>query len=162
MNNGDVAPVEKPEEEIRPGDLVQIRAASFSEAKMTPIDLFNVGWPNMFLVLEAFDHEGKKCLRLDPCCEWMVNRATGAFLCRGHYTKYFEKVHEAVIREPKKGDRKTSVQLPFVGDVVSLDYQNEEENPTLLLQVKGLRGPIGLSGEKAREIAEWAKNAGIL
>lgn len=150
----------KKTEDIQTGDYVKITNAAFEKVRtMSPIDLFHTGWPNEFLVIAVFEHEGVRCLRLDPCCGWLRNRATGQYLCEGHPVEYFEKT-DPLTHEKSKDDRHFSLEV-LGQEAVSADFSDKGRNPSLSLKVPGIRHPIILSGKVAKDLSKMAQDLGV-
>lgn len=160
--------------EIKAGDIVavtdEVLKAKGILAKMTPRCLIEkVGWPNEFLVKETFESEKDGfCLKLDPCCDHLIEDwNTGRPRCYGHHAFLFKKVGS--VTPPNKetapveveppdnpGDRISSVSLPFLGEVASMSYRDDEKNPQLTINTAGkatvLTGPLAkLFAAAARE-----------
>jgi hypothetical protein len=148
-------------EQFAPGDVVKMREAVLTSGMvdMTPLVLFRDGWPNEFQVVEAFDSAkaGGPCVALKPCCLFMENHATGAKLCKGHPSEYFEKVRRE--RIPKKGDKAASVSVPWVGAVAGFRYHEDEDHPEASFHVMGRE--VKLEGVAAKFFKKIVDSYGI-
>lgn len=161
-------------EDIRPGDVVAITPAALRMARlstMSPRLLYQIGWPNAFQVMHVFDtEEDGVCVTLDACCMNLVDRRTGKNRCTGHPVVFFEKLEperpkgkaekEQPERQRKPGDRGTSVSVPWIGELASIDFQEDEHNPTLTINIAGKRTMF--TGSLAKIFAEAAKQSNIL
>lgn len=146
--------------EIKPGRFVRIKPSRMDEFRnFTPKDLFEIGWPNKFLVWGVFeDRDGKTCLKLDPCCDHMVNRATGQHRCNGHHADIFELVEfDPEDLEEVRGESHVSVDL-FGWRAFAADYHEGEK--TIVLKTPVSRAPVVLTGEIFKGLAEQAKALG--
>lgn len=144
--------------EASPGDFVGIKLWATDEVRMTPNDLHKVGWPNRFLVCDVLDLDGEIHLMLDPCCKWMVNRASGQFLCHAHPARYFEKI-EAAERTPSRNDRYFGISTPL-GEIASVDFMENDHQSTAVVNVMGK--PVVLQGKVWKELAQKAVEKGLL
>jgi hypothetical protein len=164
--NGNVEPSPEAEqysgEKLVEGDVVGLSPAALRTdrlRKMTPRILHKIGHPNEFIVLDTFENESDgACVVLWPCCFRFVNRKTGRELCQGHSVDYFEKLGS--LRTPKKGDKSSSLVLPFLGEVLGFDFQEDEATPKLNANVFGMKGEA--SGTWAKLIKKLAEDANIL
>jgi hypothetical protein len=156
-------------DDIRAGDVVCLTPEAIRRAPrfMGPIKLYSIGWPNQFMVVHVFEHEGKKTLSIMGCCNHLIiNRRTGAFLCTGHDAKWFRKiavtpeVPKEAPRERRKGDRLTSIEAPLIGEVGALEFQDDEQNPALILRAFGQK--ITLTGKVALDARDLAKDNGLM
>jgi hypothetical protein len=125
-------------EEFEAGDIIRLKTSVLTndEVLMAPIDLFKIGHPNEFLVVEAFDGgDYGPCVTLRQCCFLFENHSTGLTTCKGHPAIYFEKMRKDRIKQ--KGDRLASVKIPWVGEVAAFEYEEDEENPTAKFRIAG-------------------------
>jgi hypothetical protein len=164
--NGNVTPPEdvpqKAPEKFEEGDVVGLTQAALRIGRlelMTPRLLRQIGHPNEFIVLDAFksDEDGV-CLTLWPCCFRFVDHKTGKKRCQGHPSVYFEKTGS--LRMPKQGDKSSSLILPFLGEVLGFDYQEDESNPEIQANVFGMKGSA--SGYFAKMLKKLAEESKIL
>lgn len=157
---------EKPQEpeNIQAGDIVAVtdkvlKAKGLLE-NMTPRCLIEkVGWPNEFRVREVFETaKDGVCLKLEPCCEYLVEDwKSGLPRCSGHHAFLFKKIGNtnvpgketpaADVEPPRNpGDRLSAVSLPFLGEVASMSFRDDEQNPQLTIKTGGkatvLTGPL--------------------
>lgn len=154
------------QEKFADGDVVAITQAALRIGRlalMTPRVLYGIGHPNEFVVLDVFETESDGvCLALWPCCHRFKDRKTGKKICPGHPAVYFEKVGS--IRSPKKGDKSSSLVLPFLGEVLGFDYEEGDEeggeNPKMNANLFGLKG--GASGYWAKLLKKLAEDAKII
>lgn len=158
-DNGNISRISdtKPAGPIQPGDYVRIRVDDLESVDMSPKSLFNVGYPNEFLVLATFDYKGVKCLTLEECCEKLKNRATGQFLCSGHHEKYFEKTEPL---EHRRTSQRRFVALEAFGMSASVEFLDGQKK--LLLKTPWTPDGISLSGKVAADIAEAARSIGLM
>lgn len=146
-------------EDIKTGDYVKLRQEAFDKLRTSSsVELFKIGWPNEFLVVGVFEHEGIRCIRLDPCCVWLRNRATGQYFCEGHQEEYYEKT-EPFEHNRSKDDRHFSLEV-LGEEAVSVDFSEKGPHPSLSLKVPGIRHPIILSGKVAKDISKLAEGLG--
>jgi hypothetical protein len=163
--------------EIKAGDIVavtdEVLKAKGILAKMTPRCLIEkVGWPNEFVVRETFEHEKDGfCLKLEPCCDYLIEDLnTVRFRCGGHHAFLFKKIgsvnpvkeSDQVEVEPAKnpGDRLSSVSLPWLGEVASMVFSDDEQNPRLTIKTGG-KATV-LTGPLAKIFAAAAKDNNLL
>lgn len=164
--NGNVRPDEavhgSDNGEIREGDFVRITPAALKMARlsmMTPRLLYQIGHPGIFQVVHAFEtKEDGICFTLGECCRYYVDRRTGQYRCSGHPSIYFEKIAEE--RKHNKGDRSTSVSVPWVGEVASVDFVDDEANPKLTVKIAGK--PTVFTGMLAKIFGKAAQDNKIL
>lgn len=136
--NVPVRPEVRPIEQFTPGDVVKVREAVLAsdDVDMSPITLFADGWPNEFPVVEAgTTPKGVPYVKLKPCCNFLENHTSGAKICKGHPSEYFEKVRRE--RVPKKGDKAASVSVPWVGPVAGFRYHEDDDHPEATFHVMG-------------------------
>jgi hypothetical protein len=159
--------VEKTEEKkqaFEEGDVVALTPSALRIGRiqgMTPRLLYTIGQPNEFMVLHVFETEADGlCLALFPCCLRFVDRdRNGQVRCKGHPAVYFEKVDKR--RIPKKGDKSSSVHLPFLPfEVAGLHYEEDEENPRLTLNLFGKR--VDTTGPLSKFLKKLAEENKIL
>ena len=82
----------------------------------------------------------------------LANRKTGAILCNGHDAKWFRRIPvqgeepeapeakpkaKPPIRERRAGDRLTSLEVPFAGELAAIEYLHDTENPSIALRFLG-------------------------
>jgi hypothetical protein len=144
------------------GDVVGLTQAALRIGRlelMTPRLLHHIGHPNEFIVLDAFESgEDGLCLSLWPCCYRFLDRKTGKKRCQGHPAVYFERVGS--LRMPQKGDKSSSLILPFLGEVLGFDYQEDESNPALQANILGMKGQA--NGHFAKMLKKLAEDAKII
>lgn len=159
---------EKPAEVFKAGDIVSLteRAIKAAPRLMSPKRLFSVGWPNEFQVVHVFETpEDGTCLFLNPCCQNLVKR-NGAWACQGHPVIFegitiFQKTTPEVAKRPRrKGDRTTSIMVPFLGELGAIEYLEDEEDPGLVLRILGQQ--TAMKGSVAKAVAQFAKENGLL
>lgn len=158
---------------FEPGDIISLTAAALRKKKlvnMTPRLLYEIGHPNEFLVLETFEHPvDGPCVALSCCTRQMdengkpivrfVDRKTGKMRCNGHRSNYFEK--KSFKRLPKKGDKSTSIHIPFLPfELAGVHWEEDESNPALKVSVAGKE--VGLTGAFAKLLKNVAEENGIL
>ena len=131
------------------GDVVAITQAALRMGRlagMSPRILYRVGQPNEFLVIETFETAvDGPCIRLMECCgRGMVDRdKNNKRRCNdGHPALFFEKVD--VMRMPQKGDKASSVFLPFLGEVAKFEWHEDENTPAFVANLGGKK--IALTG----------------
>jgi len=160
---------EKPEKPARdetpadvvPGEYVSIKDWVFEDGwKMTAIDLVKIGWPNKFKVCDVSEEKGKPFLSLDPCCDWMVKPGTDEIRCRRHPASMFFKL-AGMDRTPAAEDRYASFDIPW-GNVLGVEFLDDEKMPVINLRLAGGRKPFSLSGPLARDLRDRAKEFGLL
>lgn len=156
-------------EEIKPGDYVRLTDAALKHGPrmMGPLKLYSVGWPNLFQVVHKFEENGVQYLSIGCCCKnLLLNRKNNARLCSGHDQKWFRKMsigtteEQEPEREPRKGDRLTSIELPVLGEAAALEFLDNEQNPLLVMRVLGQK--VVLNGQTAVDIAKFAQANGLL
>lgn len=155
------------EEKFAAGDIVAIKPSVLrSRMQLTPKSLYRIGHPNKFLVFSTFVHEEKgPCVALTSCCS-IPGMAFGFEdpedrskpLCSGHPYRHFEKV--GIHRLPQKGDKSASFST-FLGDIFRLDWEEDEHNPKLAVEVFGVK--LGsASGPLAKFMKGMAEDGKIL
>jgi len=158
----DVQSQEKPL--FQEGDVLALTQAALRKGgtfqKMSCRLLYAIGWPNEFLVIRTFeDPENGPCVRLWPCCGTLVDRQKNQFRCGGHPSVHFQKID--VVRMPKKGDKTSSVVLPFgIGELLGFEYHEDSENPEFVARVAGKEGV--LTGVLATLLKKFAESANII
>jgi hypothetical protein len=159
-------PTRKPKDEtpadVVPGEFVGVKdwVVRGNEVRMTPLTLLKIGWPNKFQVLETYEKNGKPALRLDPCCGWMKKPGTEVNACEGHPAGLFVKNADAE-RIKSKDDRYSSLEVPW-GEVLSLEYLEDEKMPAIVLRLAGGKRPFAVSGPIARDLHQRAKEFGLI
>lgn len=165
--NGNVRRDEKPRAEEIPhlekGDVVALTAAVIRRrdyANMTPRLLYEIGHPNEFLVTDAFDTpEDGLCVQLYPCCRRFEDREKGKIRCTGHPAILFQKIKR--VRQPKKGDKSSAIQIPFLDQALAALYYDEDEvSPTVRASILGKE--VALSGPIAKMVKQFAEDNNIL
>jgi hypothetical protein len=59
---------------------------------------------------------------------------------------------------PQKGDKSSSLILPFLGEVLGFDYHEDEQNPEIAANVFGMKGSAsGYFAKVLKKLAEEAK-----
>lgn len=149
-----------PPQKFEEGDVVALTQAALRIGRlelMTPRLLHHIGHPNEFVVLDAFDTgDDGPCLSLWPCCYRFADRKTGKRRCQGHPAVYFEKVR--ALRTPKKGDKSSSLVLPFLGEILGFEYEEDEQNPKFNANLFGLKGAAsGYFAKVLKGLAEEGK-----
>jgi hypothetical protein len=176
--NGNVRREEKLRAEEIPqferGDVVALTAAVIRRrdyANMTPRLLYEIGHPNEFHVLRSFEHKGQPHITLVDCCSWekqeglwddhegFIDRETGSPRCTGHPAILFQKIKK--IRMTRKGDKSTSIHIPFIEQALAaLRWEEDENSPALKAQVLGKE--ISLTGPVAKLVKQLAEENNIL
>jgi hypothetical protein len=174
--NGNVRREEKAQEipQFERGDVVALTAAVIRRrdySNMTPRLLYEIGHPNEFHVLRTFEHKNEPHVTLVNCCSWekqdglwgehegFIDRETGAPRCTGHPAVLFQKVKK--VRMSKKGDRSSSLHLPFMEEALAAILWEEDENsPAIKAQILGKE--ISLSGPLAKIVKQLAEENNIL
>jgi hypothetical protein len=172
---GNVFPEERGAEgsdSFRPGDFISIthEALKMGAIKdMGPRLLHADGWENRFEVVHVHHTEQNgECVTLFPCCFFLRNWKTKGFRCKAHPVIYFELAEpraEDVSPEPKeataegeekpasegvrgKKGKSSSLTIPFLGELVGFDYDDDHENPRLTARFIGKSAVF--TGEFAR------------
>lgn len=155
------------------GDIVSLTAAALRRKKlsnMTPRLLYEIGHPNEFLVLEVFDHAiDGPCIALSCCTRQLdengkpiirfVDRKNGKMRCNGHQVSHFEK--KSYKRLPKKGDKSTSLHIPFLPfELAGVHWEDDEQNPAFKVSVAGKE--VGVTGALAKFLKNVAEENGII
>lgn len=165
--NGNVRRDDKSKTEEIPhfekGDVVALTAAVIRRrdyANMTPRLLYEIGHPNEFLVTDAFDTpDDGPCVQLYPCCRRFEDREKGKIRCTGHPAILFQKIKK--VRQPKKGDRSSSLHLPFMDQALAaLHFEEDDASPTVRANILGKE--VSLSGPLARMVKEFAEGNNLL
>jgi hypothetical protein len=165
--NGNVRREDKTKIEEMPtfekGDVVALTAAVIRRrdyANMTPRLLYEVGHPNEFLVTDVFETpDDGPCLQLYPCCRRFEDRENGKTRCTGHPAMLFQKIKK--VRQAKKGDRSSSLHLPFMEHALAaLHWEENEDSPAIKAQVLGKE--VSLSGPLAKILKQLAEENNIL
>jgi hypothetical protein len=145
------------------GDVISLTAAAIRRSgisNMTPRVLYEIGHPNEFVVFDAFDDpvEGP-CVSLLPCCTIYEDRKTGKKRCTGHPAVHFEK--KSTKRLPKKGDKSSSIHLPFMQVALAgINWEEDESNPALKAHVLGKE--LTLTGPWAKMLKQLAEDNNVL
>lgn len=163
---GNVEPEEvdipKTAEVFEEGDIAALSPAALRIGRlkeMSPRMLHKIGHPNEFIVLDSFvSEEHGLCITLWPCCYRFIHRDSGKIRCKGHQAALFEK--KGAIRQPKKGDKSTSVSIPLLGQILGVTYQDDETNPELNANIFGFKS--GVTGVLAKLVKKYAEDAKIL
>jgi len=155
--NGNIEHPSRKKDPIQAGDYVRIKPSEMDAVEMSPKEIFNLGFPNEFLVLTTFEHEGQRCLTIEECCERRRNRATGQYLCNGHPERYFEKTEPV---EHRRTSERRFLAFEAFGMRASIEYVEGQKK--LLLRIPGTTDGMSLSGDLARNIAEAAKSIGMI
>lgn len=166
MKKGNVEREETGTKEIprfEKGDVVALTAAVIRRrdyANMTPRLLYEIGHPNEFLVTDFFETpEDGACVQLYPCCRRFEDREKGKIRCTGHPAELFQKVKK--VRQAKKGDRSSSVHLPFMEQALAaIHFEEDEASPTVRANILGKE--LALSGPLARLVKQFAEENNIL
>lgn len=177
--SGNVHREEKPEAEeipeFQPGDVVSLTPAAIRRSgisNMTPRVLYEIGHPNQFHVWRSFEDEQEgPCVTLVECCSWekneghwekhegYIDRKSGKRRCTGHPSIHFEKKGKK--RMPKKGDKSSSIHLPFMEYALAgLQWEEDENNPALKAHVMGKE--LSLTGPIAKIIKQLAEENNVL
>lgn len=138
-------------ESFQEGDVVGLTAAAIRRrefSNMTPRLLYEIGQPNEFLVVHAFETEKDgPCISLLPCCTVFLDRERGGKKrCTGHPAALFEK--KDFKRMAKKGDKSSSIHLPFMLlPLLGINWEEDEQNPSFKFHALGkellkVDGPI--------------------
>lgn len=169
--NGNIRREAKPKVEEIPqfesGDVICLTAAAIRRsgiATMTPRILYEIGHPNEFLVYQAVDDdEAGPVVTLANCCSWdkhegFIDRKTGKQRCTGHPAVHFEK--KGVKRMPKKGDKSSSIHLPFMKVALAgINWEEDETNPSLKGHILG--NEISLTGLPAKLLKQLAEENNV-
>jgi len=153
------------EQVFEPGDIVALTASALRINRisgMTPRLMYSIGHKNEFLVLDTFeDPEDGICVVLECCRGNYVDRnKNGKDRCQGHPGIYFERIDR--IRLPKKGDKSSSIHLPFgIGQLIGLHWEQDEDNPKLRVDLP-FDQKIETLGPLAQMFKKIAENNGIL
>ena len=149
--------------QFQEGDVVSLTAAAIRRSgisNMTPKLLYEIGHPNEFVVFDIFDDEKLgPCISLLPCCSIFDDREQGTKRCSGHPAIHFEK--KSVKRLPKKGDKSSSIHLPFMQmALASINWEEDEDNPALKVNILGKE--LSLSGLPAKMLKQLAEENNVL
>lgn len=165
--SGNVHREEKPKASEIPqfseGDVVCLTAAAIRRSgikNMTPRVLYEIGQPNEFVVFNVFDDpKSGPCISVLPCCGIYDDRETGKKRCGGHAAVHFEK--KSIKRMPKKGDKSSSIHLPFMQVALAgIHWEEDDENPAIKVDILGKE--ISLSGPIAKMLKGLAEDNNIL
>lgn len=145
------------------GDVVALTAAVIRRrdyGNMTPRLLYEIGHPNEFLVTDVFETpDDGPCVQLYPCCRIFEDRENGKIRCTGHPAILFQKIKRT--RQPKKGDRSSSLHLPFMEHALAaIHWEEDESSPILKAQVLGKE--VSLTGPLAKIVKQLAEDNNIL
>ncbi len=140
-----VESAEQKAQDIRPGDIVALTPTALRMPRlstMSPRVLVDLGFANEFQVLQIFDSdEDGPCAILSECCGRRVDRRTGRPVCIGHPMMYFRRAEPSEAsrraRRDTKNDRSSAVSLPFLGEVASMEYEEDEKRPRLTVKIGG-------------------------
>ncbi len=154
--------------QFEPGDVVCLTAAAIRRSgikTMTPRVLYEIGHPNEFLVYQyVMDDVEGPCVTLVNCCTWkghegFIDRNSGKRRCTGHPAIHFEK--KSMKRMPKKGDKSSSIHLPFLPVALAgIDWQEDDSNPALKAHILGKE--ISLTGPFAKVLKQLAEENNVL
>lgn len=154
--------------QFEPGDIVCLTAAAIRRSgihTMTPRVLYEIGHPNEFLVYQyVIDEIEGPCVTLVNCCTWkghegFIDRASGKRRCTGHPAVHFEKKSHK--RMPKKGDKSTSIHLPFMQMALAgIHWEEDESNPALKANILGKE--LSLTGPIAKMLKQLAEDNNVL
>lgn len=165
--SGNVHREEKPKvseiPQFKEGDVVSLTAAAIRRSgisNMTPRVLYEIGHPNEFVVFHVFeDAKDGACISLLPCCGIFKDREKGKDRCGGHSALHFEK--KGVKRAPKKGDKSSSIHLPFMQYAMAgINWEDDENSPTLKAHILGKE--ISLTGPFAKLLKTLAEENNVL
>jgi hypothetical protein len=164
--NGNVRREGKPSVQEIPqfqtGDVVSLTAAAIRRsgiANMTPRLLYEIGHPNEFVVFDTFESDDGPCVSLLPCCSIFEDRENGKQRCTGHPAIHFQK--KSVKRMPKKGDKSSSIHLPFMQVALAgINWEEDESNPSLKAHVLGKE--VSLTGPIAKILKQLAEENNVL
>lgn len=147
-------------ETFSPGDVVRLKVSALTndDLELKALDLYKIGHPNEFVVAETFEQPRRGlCVALRECCYLFENHATGIKTCKGHDAIYFEKMGKE--RPKKKGDRIATVTIPWIGELVGFEYQDDEQNPKADFRVAGKK--ISLEGAPAKLFRDIINGYGL-
>lgn len=166
--SGNVRREEKPKAQEIPqfqeGDVVSLTAAAIRRSgasNMTPKLLYEIGHPNEFVVFDVFeDAEYGPCISLLPCCSIFEDRGSNnKKRCGGHPAVHFEKKSQK--RMPKKGDKSTSIHLPFMQMALAgINWEEDESNPAIKANILGKE--ISVTGPIAKMLKQLAEDNNVL
>lgn len=166
MTDGNVEVNLDEEAALEVGDAVCLKSKYFGKTHrdMGPRLLIDkVGWPNLFYVEKVgVSEEGQPAIVLSACC-YNLETPKGDWRCKGHPASFFEKIRPEVEGEDrprtrKPGDRTASVMTPL-GEVASYEYQEDDENPGLILKILGRR--FKANGLWLKQVLALAKEKGL-
>lgn len=146
------------------GDVVALTAAAIRRrefSNMTPRLLYEIGHPNEFLVMHVFETEKQgQCISLYPCCTVFLDREkSGKKRCTGHPAALFEK--KGMKRMPRKGDKSSSLHLPFIPiPLAGVDWEEDENSP--VFKVHGLGKEVKITGPFAKLLKKIAEENNLL
>lgn len=165
--SGNVQREEKPQvsevPQFQEGDVVCLTPAAIRRSgisNMTPRVLYEIGHPNEFVVFHVFeDPKEGPCVSLLPCCSVFEDRKTGKKRCTGHPAVHFEK--KSVKRMPKKGDKSSSIHLPWMQVALAgIHWEEDETNPALKVNILGKE--VSLTGPAAKLVKSLAEDNNFL
>lgn len=149
--------------QFQEGDIVSLTPAAIRRSgvsNMTPRLLYEIGHPNEFVVFDVFeDKELGPCISLLPCCSIFEDRSSNKKRCGGHPAIHFEKRSQK--RLPKKGDKSSSIHLPFMQYALAgINWEEDENNPALKAHVLGKE--VSLTGPIAKLLKQLAEDNNVL
>lgn len=164
MNDGNVD-LDLEDGELAPGDVIRLKnkyLKSKDHRLMGPRRLISQGWPNHFYVDRVAQVGGEQVVTLWGACCYTLEAKGGAYQCKAHPISLFEKIRPEVAgedRPKRKGDRTASVVTPL-GEVASCEYQDDDENPGLIIKLFGKQ--FRANGLWLKQVVNMAKERGIL
>jgi len=150
--------------QFQEGDVVSLTAAAIRRSgasNMTPKLLYEIGHPNEFVVFDVFeDKEYGPCISLLPCCSIFEDRGGNKEKrCGGHPAIHFEKKSQK--RMPKKGDKSSSIHLPFMQMALAgINWEEDDSNPALKAHILGKE--VSLTGPIAKMLKQLAEDNNVL
>lgn len=150
---------------FKEGDVVSLTPAAIRRSgasNMTPKLLYEIGHPNEFVVFDVFDDKDYgPCISLLPCCSIFEDRGSSSKdkRCGGHPAIHFQK--KTVKRMPKKGDKSSSIHLPFMQIALAgINWEEDESNPALKANILGKE--ISVTGPIAKMLKQLAEDNNVL
>jgi hypothetical protein len=150
--------------EFRKGDRVSVRKQYLkaSRADISCLRIVDSGLPNEFMVVAADrSTAGVDAVVLSPCCNRLLDPATGDHACAAHPAELFEIVsrgdqgssdQDKIMEALGKGDPKFffSADTPL-GSAVRTGYYEDEQNVGFSISLFGLK-PVVLAAKKPKEM----------